>query len=94
MKLVFDPLLGGGGTKTQRMGVKFCVDICQAHINLVLGGQLAPPKKTVFWDSLVGNGHFPILDSPRRGGGGGCDPFRGFQTRRRTEAGRAVRCGQ
>ena len=53
MKLVFDPLLGGGGTKTQRRGVKFCVTIFLAHSNLVLSGQLAPPKKTFFWDTLM-----------------------------------------
>ena len=49
MKLVFDPLLGGGGgDQNSTEGVKFCVGICLAHINLVLGGHLAPPKKKRF----------------------------------------------
>ena len=49
MKLVFDPLLGGGGDQNSTERVKFCVGICLAYINLVLGGQLAPPKKKRFF---------------------------------------------
>ena len=54
MKLVFDPILGGGGDQNSSEGVKFCVGICLAHIKLVSGGQLAAPKKNVFLGQPTG----------------------------------------